>query len=75
MRSRKVVVTKGHSSSSEEEEEEGKEGSPQYPVYTDTARSEEAAGHGEMMAPLMAKGNTSERYVPWTFMDLTELIN
>ena len=75
LRSRTVVVTKGHPSSSEEEGEEEKEESTQYPVYTEAARSEEAAGHGEMMAPLMAKGNTGERYVPWTFMDLTGLIN
>ena len=28
-----------------------------------------------MMAPLMAKGNAGEKYVLWTFMDLTGLIN
>lgn len=25
--------------------------------------------------PLMTKGNAGEKYVPWSFMDLTGLIN
>lgn len=76
LRTRRVMIRhprlpdKGEAGEEEEEEEHARAQG-----VTDVARLEEDEGRESLTMPLMTKANTGEKCLPWSFMDLTGLVN